>query len=147
MNQETLIQRLQTQVDKLHGTKCSQQEVAIPITSTSTMVPSSGLLHARSSGTVLYPTSQKLAGPIINATDYGMAAVNNKYGFPEGGLSHPSIVHELVSSPDDCSTITSYTDMDVFSNFCVSGAGSNLETSSKSISSRFPQQHVEDCML
>ncbi|TKY50055.1 Histone acetyltransferase HAC1 [Spatholobus suberectus] len=144
MNQGTLMKRLETQLNKLHATKCNQQVDCSITYSSKMMVPSSGLLHARSNRSVLEPAFQKVAGPINNATDYCAVAVDNKYGFPKGGLSHSSIVPEPVFSPDNCSSITTCTDMDVLSNFSVSGGGSNLEASSKSICSYFPQQQADN---
>lgn len=80
MNQETLTQRLQTQIEKLYGTKLSQQ-LDSSINSTSKTMPSS--LHAWSNGCLAEPTFQNLAGPIF---------------------------HEPIVSPDECSSITTCTD-------------------------------------
>ncbi|KAK7266742.1 hypothetical protein RIF29_19395 [Crotalaria pallida] len=144
MNQETLKPRLVTQLKKFHERKLSRQ-ADIPIASTSNMVQSSGLLHAWPNGTAVEPSSQKLTGPIINATDYGSQAVNNNYGFPKGGLSHPYVdPKQPLSLRGGGSSINSFNDTNMFSNFGVSGAGRNLETSFKSSSSLLPQQHIDD---
>ncbi|KAK7381122.1 hypothetical protein VNO78_33646 [Psophocarpus tetragonolobus] len=143
MNRETLIQRLETQLNKLHAMKCNQQ-VNSSITSTSKMVPSSGLFHARPNGSVLQPAFQNVAGPFINESDNCALAVDNRYGFPKGGPSHSSIVHQPVFSPDNSSSITTCTDLDVLPNFSVSVGRSNLEASTKPIASNFPQQQANN---
>ncbi|XP_027357155.1 uncharacterized protein LOC113866525 [Abrus precatorius] len=137
MNLETLIKRLETPLNKLHATKYSQQADS-SITNTSNAMPSSVLLHAWSNGTLLEPASRQVAGPITGATDFAVA-VDNKSGLPKGGLSH-----QPVFSPHACSSIPACTDKEMLSNFSVSGGGRNLEASSKSISSYFPQQQADN---
>ncbi|KAJ1412794.1 putative histone acetyltransferase HAC12-like [Sesbania bispinosa] len=145
MNQETLVQRVQTQLNKMYRTKGIQQQVDSPITYTYKTVPSSGFLHAWSNGSLPEPAFQKVAAPVINAIDYCAVNTKNKYDLPKGGLFNTSIVHEPVLPPH-CSSITACTDMDmdVLSNFSVSGGGCNPEASSKSIISYFPRQHAND---
>ncbi|RDX76867.1 putative histone acetyltransferase HAC-like 1, partial [Mucuna pruriens] len=119
MNQDTFMQRVETLLKKLHATKCSEQVDSFT-TYTSKMVPSSGLFHPWSNGSVLEPAFQNVSGPVVNATDYSAVAVDNKYGFPKGGLSHSSVVHRPVLSPDIRPAIATCTGMGVFSNFSFS---------------------------
>lgn len=145
MNQETLEQRLETQLDKLIATNSSQQ-VDRSFSYTSTTVPSSGSLRSWSNGIMLQPAVQKVAGLFDNATDFCAVAVDNKYGFPKGELCHSFMNHEPVFSPESCSSISTCTDTDVLSNFYVSGGGRNLEASSQSNSFYFAQQQPDNCM-
>ncbi|RDY11916.1 hypothetical protein CR513_03352, partial [Mucuna pruriens] len=132
MNQDTVMQRVETELKKLHATKCSQQ-VDRFTTYTSKMMPSFGLFHAWSNGSVLEPAFQNVSGPIVNAIDYSAVAVDNKYGFPKGGLSHSSIGHELVLSPDNRSAMATCTGMGVLSNFFFSATSRQLGNGSDKV--------------
>lgn len=104
----------------------------------------SGLLHAWYNKNLADPALQVLANSVNNLSDYCMATINNtnKYEFLKGDLSHPSIVHETVFSSNDCSSITTCTDSDGFSNFSASGGTSNLETSSKPTGSQLQRKQA-----
>ena len=145
INRQTIMQRMDTQLKKLHAPKCSQ--VNSSIACTSQMVPSFWLLQARSNKSVPEPAFQNVAGPITNATDYCAMAVDSKNGFPNGGLSYSSIVPQPVFSPDNHPSIATCTDLDVLPNSFVSGWRSNPKASSKSVSSYFPQRQAYDCMF
>ncbi|KAG4911888.1 hypothetical protein JHK82_052477 [Glycine max] len=142
INRQTIMQRLDTQLKKLYAPKCSQ--VNSSIACTSQMVPSFGLLQARSNGSVPEPAFHNVAGPITNATNYCAVPVDNKNSFPNGGLSYSSFVPQPVFLPDNHPSIATCTDLDVLPNSFVSGGRSNLKACSKSISSYFPQRQADD---
>ncbi|KAI4352261.1 hypothetical protein L6164_006530 [Bauhinia variegata] len=142
MNQETLVQRLQTQLHhKLLGTKNSHQ------VDSSLTVQSSGLsndCYVKKPGVAF----QNMVDARINSTNHCTMTENStyKYGFRKGGLSHPFVAHEIVSA-DESSSITTCTDIDGFSNFGGSGGLSNVESSSQSFGSHFQQPHVDDAEM
>ncbi|KAL2335301.1 hypothetical protein Fmac_016514 [Flemingia macrophylla] len=62
------------------------------------------------------------------------------------GLPQPAFQKVSTNqSPENCSSITTCTEMDVLPNFCVSAVGNNLEARPKSINYLFPQQHLDNC--
>lgn len=81
-----------------------------------------GGLHACSNGSLSNTAFQRVDhGSIYKTNDYCAVATNNEYGIPKGGLSHPSIVHEPILSPNQGTSITTCADMDLLRNFYDSG--------------------------